>query len=63
MLGHGYFERKEFDKGLPYLEDYVSKAEKVTRENLYELSYSYYMAGKYPKAINGFKQLSGKMIH
>ena len=45
MLGHGYFERKEFDKGLPYLEDYVSKAEKVTRENLYEFSYSYYMAG------------------
>jgi len=60
MLGHGYFERKEFDKGLPYLEDYVSKADKVTRENLYELSYSYYMAGRYPKAINGFKQLSGK---
>ena len=60
MLGHGYFERKEFDKGLPYLEDYVAKTEKVTRENLYELSYSYYMAGKYPKAINGFKQLSGK---
>src|SRR5258705_7023422 len=60
MLGHGYFERKEFDKGLPYLEDYVSKADKVTRENLYELSYSYYMAGQYPKAISGFKQLSGK---
>ena len=60
MLGHGYFERKEFEKGLPYLEDYVSKAEKVTRENLYELSYSYYMAGQYPKAIDGFKQLSGK---
>ena len=60
MLGHGYFERKEFNKGLPYLEDYVSTADKVTRENLYELSYSYYMAGQYTKAINGFKQLSGK---
>ncbi len=60
MLGHGYFERKEFDKGLPYLEEYVQKADKVTRENLYELSYSYYIAGQYPKAINGFKQLSGK---
>ncbi len=60
MLGHGYFERKEFDKGLPYLEEYVQKADKVTRENLYELSYSYYIAGQYPKAISGFKQLSGK---
>ena len=60
MLGHGYFERKEFDKGLPYLEEYVQKSAKVTRENLYELSYSYYIAGQYPKAISGFKQLSGK---
>ena len=60
MLGHGYFERKEFDKGLPYLEEYVKKADKVTRENLYELSYSYYIAGQYRKAIDGFKQLSGK---
>ncbi|HJS55673.1 MAG TPA: tetratricopeptide repeat protein, partial [Chitinophagaceae bacterium] len=60
MLGHGYFERKEFDKGLPYLEEYVSKTDKVTRENLYELSYSYYMAAQYKKAIEGFKQLSGK---
>ena len=60
MLGHGYFERKEFDKALPYLEDYVQKTEKVTRENLYELSYSYYMAQNYRKAIDGFKQLGGK---
>ena len=60
MLGHGYFERKEFDKGLPYLEEYVQKSDKVTRENLYELSYSYYIGGQYKKAIDGFKQLSGK---
>lgn len=60
MLGHGYFERKEFAKALPYLEDYVAKTDKVTRENLYELSYSYYMANNYKKAIDGFKQLGGK---
>jgi TolA-binding protein len=60
MLGHGYFERKEFAKALPYLEDYVNKTEKVTRENLYELSYSYYMTSNYKKAIDGFKQLGGK---
>jgi len=60
MLGHGYFERKEYDKGLPYLEDYVKRTEKVTRENLYELSYCYYMVNNYKKAIEGFKQLGGK---
>jgi TolA-binding protein len=60
MLGHGYFERKEYEKALPYLEEYVKRTEKVSRENLYELSYSYYMAGQYRKAIDGFKQLGGK---
>ncbi len=60
MIGHAYFERKEYAKALPYLEDYVGKTTKVRREDLYELSYSYYKANKLPKAIEGFKQLSGK---
>ncbi|MDP4262344.1 MAG: tetratricopeptide repeat protein [Bacteroidota bacterium] len=60
MIGHGYFERQEYDKALPYLEDYVTRSQKVRREDLYELSYSYYKANQLPKAINGFKQLSGK---
>lgn len=60
LLGHAYFERKEYAKALPLLEDYVSKSEKVRREDLYELSYSYYQANKLDKAIEGFKQLSGK---
>jgi TolA-binding protein len=60
MIGHAYFERKEYAKALPYLEDYVSKSTKVRREDLYELSYCYYQAKQYNKAIDGFKQLSGK---
>ncbi len=60
MIGHAYFERKEYDKGLPYLEDYVKRSPKVRREDLYELSYAYYMNNDLPKAIEGFKQLSGK---
>ena len=60
MIGHAYFERKEYPKALPYLEDYVKRSPKVRREDLYELSYSYYQANDMPKAIEGFKQLSGK---
>ena len=60
MIGHAYFERKEYDKGLPYLEDYVNRSTKVRREDLYELSYAYYQANQLTKAIEGFKQLSGK---
>lgn len=60
MVGHAYFEKKQYDKALPYLEAYVSKSEKVRREDLYELSYCYYQAGNLAKAIDGFKQVSGK---
>ena len=38
----------------------MSRSNKVRREDLYELSYSYYQANEWTKAIEGFKQLSGK---
>jgi TolA-binding protein len=60
LIGHAHFERKEYAMALPYLEDYVSRSKKVRREDLYELSYSYYQANQLNKAIEGFKQLSGK---
>lgn len=59
LLGHAYFEKKEFKKALPYLEEYVNRSEKVSRQDMYELSYCYYQVAQYTKAIDGFKQLSG----
>src|SRR5688572_23444828 len=60
LLGHAYFEKKQYSKSLPFLEDNVTRSKKVRREDLYELSYSYYQAENYNKAIEGFRQLSGK---
>jgi TolA-binding protein len=60
LIGHAHFERKEYAMALPYLEEYVNRSQKVRREDLYELSYCYYQAGQLNKAIEGFKQLSGK---
>jgi TolA-binding protein len=60
LIGHAYFEKKEYAKALPYLEDYVGRSKKVRREDLYELSYCYYQGKQLNKAIEGFKQLSGK---
>ncbi|MHA4846213.1 tetratricopeptide repeat protein [Flavitalea antarctica] len=57
LVGHAYFEKGQFDKALPYLEAFVKKSEKVSREDLYELSYSYYKGSNWTKAIEGFKQL------
>jgi len=60
IVGHGYFEKKEYAKALPYLEQYVNKSDKVRREDIYELSYCYYQARDWNKAIDGFKQIGGK---
>src|SRR5260221_1537976 len=60
LIGHAHFERHEYAMALPYLEDYVTRSKKVRREDLYELSYCYYQANQLTKAIDRFKQLSGK---
>ncbi len=60
LIGHIYFEKKQFAKALPYIEEYVVNTSKVSREDLYELSYCYYHAKEYKKSIEGFKELGGK---
>ena len=60
LLGHAFFEKKNFSKALPYLEEYVQSSEKVRREDLYELSFCYYEAKRWKDAITGFKELGGK---
>ncbi|MFT3946103.1 MAG: tetratricopeptide repeat protein [Agriterribacter sp.] len=59
LVGHSLFEKGDYAKALPHLESYVNKSKKVSRETLYELSYSYYKTNNLPKAVEGLKQLSG----
>lgn len=60
LIGQIWFEKRNFAKALPLLEEYVNSSDKVTKEVLYELSYCYYEANKVDKAIEGFKQLSNE---
>ena len=60
LVGHGYYEEKDFRKALPYLEAYVNSSKSVSRQDLFELSYCYYQTQNYGKAIEGLKQLGGK---
>ncbi len=62
LVGHGYYEKKEFAKALPYLEKYAGHNEKVSREQLYELSYCYYQTKNWNKAIEGLKQLGYESV-
>ncbi len=59
LVGHILFEKRQYARALPYLEQYVAKKDKVRREDLYELSYCYYEAKNWSKSIDGFKQLGG----
>jgi len=59
LVGHILFEKRQFDRALPYLEKYVAANEMVRREDLYELSYCYYEVKNWNKSIVGFKQLGG----
>ena len=59
IVGHGYFEKQQYAQALPYLEAYVNSTPKVRREDIYELSYCYYKAKNWNKAIEGFKQIGG----
>jgi TolA-binding protein len=60
LMGQIYFEKKNFTKALPLLEYYVKNSTKVSKEDLYEVSYCYYEAKQWNKAIDGLKQLSNE---
>ncbi|HJV20741.1 MAG TPA: tetratricopeptide repeat protein [Sediminibacterium sp.] len=59
LVGHIWFEKRKFDKALPYLEQFATGMDKIRREDLYELSYCYYEAKNWKKSIEGFKQIGG----
>lgn len=58
FLGHAWFEKRDFAKALTFLEASANGPEKITRGQLYELSYAQYVTGRYAAAAEGFSQLS-----
>ena len=58
FLGHAWFEKRDFAKALTFLEASANGPEKLTRGQLYELSYAQYVTGRYAAAAEGFSQLS-----
>ncbi len=60
LIGQLYFERNEFQKAMSLLKNYADNSRDVSKSILYELSYCYYQTENIPKAIEGFKKLSGE---
>jgi len=58
LMGHLLFEKKQYKKALPYLENYVKNQKNADVQDIYQLSYCYYQDQNWEKAINGFKKLA-----
>ena len=58
LTGQTLFEQKKFKEALPYFEYYYENSEKIRKEELYELAYTYYRLEKWSQAIEKFQPLS-----
>jgi tetratricopeptide (TPR) repeat protein len=58
LMGHLLFEKKQFQKALPYLAGFVEQQKKVDPQDLYQLSFCYFQSQNWLKAIDGFKELA-----
>ena len=57
-VGQAYYEKKNYKKALPFMEEYASKTPKMTEDIFYQLAYTQYRAGKYEDAAGNFEQIA-----
>ena len=58
LVAQCLFEGGRYGDALPYFEHYYEHAEKIRKEELYEMGYSYYRVNEWKSAIEKFKPLS-----
>jgi TolA-binding protein len=59
IIGESYFNLKQYDKAIPYLEDYKGSRGKWNNTDYYQLGYAYYQQKDYEKAISQFNKIIG----
>jgi tetratricopeptide (TPR) repeat protein len=50
LIGESYFKLNEFEKSIPYLEQYKKSTGRLSREDAYQLGYAYFKTKNYEKA-------------
>ena len=58
LMGHLLFEKKQYQKAVPYLAKYVAAQDIVEVQDLYQLSFCYFQDQQWEKSIEGFKKLA-----
>ena len=57
IIGESYFNLKQYDKVIPFLEQYAGKKGKWSNTDFYQLGYAYYEQKNYEKAISQFNKI------
>ena len=60
LVGLAHFQRKDYEKAIPFIKTYVNTAPKVMAADLYNLGFAHYKQGDYQKAANNFRRLGAK---
>jgi tetratricopeptide (TPR) repeat protein len=56
IVGQAYFERGDYSKALPYLNEYADRNSNMSETEFYQVGYANYQAGNCEKAINYFRK-------
>lgn len=57
LIGEAYYQMSDYDKATEYLEYYQNNTKKrVSRENQYQLAFTYFQIKDYPNAIKSFQE-------
>ncbi|MDX6181897.1 tetratricopeptide repeat protein [Flavobacterium sp. Fl-77] len=57
IIGESYFNLKQYDKAIPFLEQYAGKKGKWNNTDFYQLGYAYYEQKNDEKAISQFNKI------
>ncbi|MBS7788115.1 tetratricopeptide repeat protein [Flavobacterium sp. CYK-55] len=57
IIGESYFNLKDYNKALPYLNEYKGKKGKWNNTDFYQLGYVYYQKGDFENAISQFNKI------
>ncbi len=61
IIGESYFNLKQYDKAIPFLNEYKGRKGKWSNTDYYQLGYAYYQQKDYENAITQFNKIvSGK---
>lgn len=57
IVGESYFNLKEYEKAIPYLEEYRGKRGKWNNTDYYQLGFAYYKQNDFEKAVSNFNRI------